>query len=47
MSNEELERENKALKEVLVKCLKARQVNHVRKIIKEAAQHIWKNDSKK
>jgi hypothetical protein len=32
---EEIIAENKRLKKILFKCLKARQVNHVRQIIKE------------
>jgi hypothetical protein len=34
--NEALIQENKKLKEILRQCLKARQINHVRQIIKEA-----------
>jgi hypothetical protein len=33
---EALIKENKKLKEILRQCLKARQINHVRQIIKEA-----------
>ena len=34
-----LQKENKKLQEVLKQCLKARQINHVKQIIKEALKH--------
>jgi hypothetical protein len=34
-----LQKENKRLQEVLKQCLKARQINHVKQIIKEALKH--------
>jgi len=34
-----LQKENKRLQEVLKQCLKARQINHVKQIIKEALNY--------
>jgi hypothetical protein len=38
-TEEELRKEIARLREVLAKCLKARQINHVKQIIKEALTH--------
>jgi len=40
---ESLIQENKKLKEILKQCLKARQINHVRQIIKEALSNERSN----